>query len=51
MASDGAATLAEVRDLNVRFVTREAAVHAVNGVSFTVRAGEVLCILGDSGSG
>ena len=51
MASDGAATLAEVRDLNVRFVTREAAVHAVNGVSFTVRAGEVLCILGESGSG
>jgi peptide/nickel transport system ATP-binding protein len=43
--------LAEVRDLAVRFVTREATVHAVNGVSFTVEAGKVLCILGESGSG
>jgi peptide/nickel transport system ATP-binding protein len=44
-------TLAEVRDLTVRFVTREATVHAVNGVSFTVEPGKVLCILGESGSG
>ncbi len=51
MAGNGTAALAEVDDLNVRFVTREATVHAVNGVSFTVQAGEVLCILGESGSG
>jgi peptide/nickel transport system ATP-binding protein len=43
--------LAEVEDLSVRFVTREATVHAVNGVTFKVRPGEVLCILGESGSG
>ena len=43
--------LAEVRDLRVSFVGRENTVHAVNGVSFTVNPGEVLCILGESGSG
>jgi len=43
--------LVEVNDLHVRFVSREATVHAVNGVSFSARRGEVLCILGESGSG
>ncbi len=46
-----AAPLVSVDDLNVRFVTREATVHAVNGVTFSVQPGEVLCILGESGSG
>lgn len=43
--------LVEVEDLNVRFVTRESTAHAVNGVTFSVHPGEVLCILGESGSG
>jgi peptide/nickel transport system ATP-binding protein len=50
-AGTTAAPLVVVEDLNVRFVTREATVHAVNGVTFSVRPGEVLCILGESGSG
>jgi peptide/nickel transport system ATP-binding protein len=45
------APLVEVNDLNVRFVTRESTAHAVNGVTFSVQPGEVLCILGESGSG
>ncbi len=45
------ALLVEISDLSVKFVSREATVHAVNGVSFTARRGEVLCILGESGSG
>ena len=40
-----------VRDLTVRFGDGPKAVHAVNGVSFTLGAGEVLGILGESGSG
>jgi peptide/nickel transport system ATP-binding protein len=43
--------LVDVRDLHVRFVSREATVFAVNGVSFTLMPGEVLCIIGESGSG
>jgi len=43
--------LVEVRDLQVSFVSREATVAAVNGVSFELLPGEVLCIIGESGSG
>jgi peptide/nickel transport system ATP-binding protein len=35
----------------VQFVTREATVNAVSGATFSLRAGEVLCLLGESGSG
>ena len=41
-AANGSAALAEVSDLTVSFVTREATVHAVNGVSFRVQPGEGL---------
>ncbi|OZI20437.1 dipeptide ABC transporter ATP-binding protein DppD [Bordetella genomosp. 9] len=43
--------LVQVRDLTVRFVNRDMNVPVVNGVSFSLREGEVLCLLGESGSG
>ena len=43
--------LVDVRDLTVRFGKGPKAVHAVNGVSMALRKGEVLGILGESGSG
>ena len=43
--------VATVRDLGVRFVSRDSDVQVVRNVSFTLAAGEVLCLLGESGSG
>ncbi|WP_053695713.1 ABC transporter ATP-binding protein [Streptomyces sp. NRRL F-5755] len=44
-------TLLEVRDLHVEFHTRDGVVKAVNGVNYSVSAGETLAVLGESGSG
>jgi peptide/nickel transport system ATP-binding protein len=41
----------EVKDLATHFFTRDGVVKAVDGVSFSVSAGEVLGIVGESGSG
>jgi peptide/nickel transport system ATP-binding protein len=40
-----------VRDLATHFFTRAGVVKAVNGVSFSLRAGQVLGLVGESGSG
>ena len=42
--------LVEIRDLNIRF-TGERTVYAVNDLSLTLGEGEVLGLLGESGSG
>ncbi|MEU4351200.1 ABC transporter ATP-binding protein [Streptomyces sp. NPDC023838] len=43
--------LLEVRDLQVEFRTRDGIAKAVNGVTYSVAAGETLAVLGESGSG
>ena len=43
--------LVAIEDLHVSFVSRDETVRAVNGVSLTLRTSEVLCIIGESGSG
>jgi oligopeptide transport system ATP-binding protein len=45
------AELLNVQDLETHFRTNEGVVHAVNGVSFTLKEGETLGIVGESGSG
>jgi peptide/nickel transport system ATP-binding protein len=42
--------IVDIRDLHVRF-TGERTVHALNGVDITLSQGEVLGLLGESGSG
>jgi peptide/nickel transport system ATP-binding protein len=49
-ATVGAAVL-EVHGLSVRFPDKDATVHAVNDIGFSLRRGETLTVVGESGSG
>lgn len=44
-------TILEVRDLHVEYPAFEGVCKAVNGVSFSVRAGEIFGLVGDTGCG
>ncbi|NEP42752.1 MAG: ABC transporter ATP-binding protein, partial [Okeania sp. SIO2H7] len=41
----------DVRDLKVQFTTEEKLLKAVDGISFAVKRGQTLGIVGESGSG
>src|SRR5829696_4998524 len=50
-STPGQVPLLEVDDLHVEFRTNQGVAKAVNGVSYSVRSGETLAVLGESGSG
>ena len=50
-AAENSEDVLQIRDLQVTFASDRGAVKAVDGVSFSVRRGEVLAVVGESGSG
>lgn len=49
--SENRSSVLEVKGLKTRFHTQDGIVHAVNGVSFDLKEGELLGIVGESGCG
>ncbi|MEM7531747.1 MAG: ABC transporter ATP-binding protein [Chloroflexota bacterium] len=45
------ASLLQVKNLKTQFFTQDGVVHAVNGITYNVDAGETVAIVGESGSG
>lgn len=48
---DNREVILDIRDLHARFHTQDGVVHAVNGITYQVHAGETLGIVGESGCG
>ncbi|MCJ7715512.1 MAG: ATP-binding cassette domain-containing protein, partial [Anaerolineales bacterium] len=48
---DNREVILDIRDLHTRFHTREGVVHAVNGITYKLHAGETLGVVGESGCG
>jgi oligopeptide transport system ATP-binding protein len=51
MTATAGTALLEVNDLRTEFRMREGTVHAVNGISYSLKPGEALGIVGESGCG
>ena len=50
-SADASAWLLEVENLHVHFVTPRGVVRAVEGISYKVKSGEVVALVGESGCG
>ena len=50
-AADPTGALLSVEDLKVEYTSDGEIVHAVNGVSFSIRQGETLGLVGETGAG
>ena len=50
-ASDNDETLLDVKDVKTHFFTDEGVVKAVDGVNLSLKRGQTLCVVGESGCG
>ena len=43
--------LLEIKDLHIQYVTDEEVVYALNGINFSIRRGEAMALVGETGAG